>query len=73
MSLRPHVVRLEVSRLVSAFVFGFTVPSQNKLKILEAAARYEPDQIGALLRREGLYFSHPSVWRRQREASTLEA
>ena len=31
----------------------------------------EPGQIGALLRREGLYSSHLTTWRRQREAGAL--
>lgn len=31
----------------------------------------EPGEIGALLRREGLYSSHLSVWRRQRDAGAL--
>lgn len=31
----------------------------------------EPGAIGALLRREGLYSSHLSVWRRQRDAGAL--
>ena len=40
-----------------------------KLRILQAAeACTEPGEIGALLRREGLYSSHLSKWRRQREA-----
>ena len=47
--------------------------AKHKLEILEAAARCEPGEIGALLRREGLYSSHLSVWRRQRETGTLEA
>ncbi len=35
-----------------------------KLKILTAAARCtKPGELGALLRREGLYSSHLSVWR----------
>ncbi|MCP5117341.1 MAG: transposase [bacterium] len=33
----------------------------------------EPGQIGALLRREGLYSSHLTTWRRQRESGTLKA
>ena len=32
----------------------------------------EPGEIGALLRREGLYSSHLSKWRRQRNAGALE-
>jgi len=46
-----------------------TYTAQYKLRILrEADACTEPGQIGALARREGLYTSHLSVWRRQREA-----
>lgn len=42
----------------------FTV--SYKLRILqEADACTKPGQIGALLRREGLYFSNLSIWRRQ--------
>jgi transposase len=45
-----------------------------KLKILEQAdACKEPGQLGALLRREGLYYSNVVAWRRQREQSTLKA
>lgn len=47
--------------------------AKYKLDILEQADRCEPGQIGALLRREGLYSSHLSTWRRQREAGALEA
>ena len=39
-----------------------------KQRILEAADRCsEPGQVGALLRREGLYSSHLTNWRRERE------
>jgi transposase-like protein len=45
-----------------------------KLRILEeAAACCAPGQVGALLRREGLYSSHLVDWRRQRAAGTLAA
>jgi transposase len=45
-----------------------------KLDILrEADACTEPGQLGALLRREGLYSSHLSDWRRKREAGELQA
>ena len=44
-----------------------------KLRILHAVeACTEPGEIGALLRREGLYSSHLSKWRRQRDAGALE-
>jgi transposase-like protein len=45
-----------------------------KLSILEQADRCEkPGQLGALLRREGLYSSSLNTWRRQRESGTLKA
>lgn len=45
-----------------------------KLRILEEVDRCtEPGEIGALLRREGLYSSLLSRWRRQREAGAEEA
>jgi transposase-like protein len=44
-----------------------------KLAVLEEADRLsEPGAIGALLRREGLYSSHLSVWRRERDSGALE-
>ncbi len=46
---------------------------QYKLGILEEADRCGPGRIGTLLRREGLYSSHLTTWRRQREAGALEA
>jgi len=39
----------------------------------EADSLTEPGQTGAPLRREGLYSSHLSTWRRQREQGLLEA
>ena len=48
--------------------------AEYKLRIVEEADRCtEPGQIGALLRREGLYSSHPGEWRRIRERWQLEA
>lgn len=45
-----------------------------KLAVLAEADRLtEPGAIGALLRREGLYSSHLTMWRREREADALEA
>ena len=45
-----------------------------KLAVLrEADGLTRPGEIGALLRREGLYSSHLSTWRAQREAGALEA
>ena len=43
-----------------------------RLRIVEEADRCtEPGQIGTLLRREGLYSSQLSTWRRQRAEGTL--
>ena len=48
----------------------FTV--EYKAKILaEADACTEPGMLGGLLRREGLYSSHLSTWRRQRDEGAL--
>jgi transposase-like protein len=45
-----------------------------KLRMLQAAdACSQPGQIGELLRREGLYFSHLTTWRRQRDQGLLNA
>jgi transposase-like protein len=46
--------------------------AEYKLKILrEAEACTKPGEIGALLRREGLYFSNVRTWRAQRQAGEL--
>lgn len=45
-----------------------------KLRILGEAERCNaPGQLGELLRREGLYSSHLTSWRKQRDAGALEA
>ena len=47
-------------------------PREYKLCILREADRCtRPGQLGALLRREGLYSSHLTTWRQQREEGTL--
>lgn len=47
--------------------------AQYKLRILDEADRcQQAGQLGALLRREGLYSSHLNTWRKQRQASTLQ-
>ena len=46
----------------------------EKRRILEAADRCtRPGEVGALMRREGVYSSSLSTWRRQREAGDLAA
>lgn len=48
--------------------------AEYKLRILrEAEACTRPGEIGALVRREGIYTSHLSKWRQQRDAGALEA
>ena len=46
--------------------------AEYKLRILEEAdSCTEPGEIGALLRREGLYSSHLTTWRQQRQTGGL--
>lgn len=46
--------------------------SQYKLQVVEEADRCSnPGEVGALLRREGIYSSSLSQWRRQRDAGAL--
>lgn len=47
---------------------------EYKLRIVEAADRCRnPGEVGALLRREGLYSSLLSIWRQQRRDGALDA
>jgi len=52
-----------------------TFSIEYKMRILEQAdaASATPGGVGALLRREGLYSSHLTSWRRERQAGILEA
>lgn len=57
----PHVRRRQFS-------------NADKRRILHAADRCtRPGEVGALMRREGVYSSSLSTWRRQREAGDLAA
>jgi transposase len=48
--------------------------AKEKLRILEEAdACIEPGELGALLRREGIYSSYLSRWRRERDRGQLQA
>lgn len=48
--------------------------AKDKLRILEEAeACTEPGELGALLRREGIYSSYLSRWRRARDRGQLQA
>lgn len=46
--------------------------AQEKLRILEEADACEHGEIGALVRREGIYTSYLSRWRRERKRGALE-
>ena len=46
---------------------------EYKLRILQEAERCSEGQIGALLRREGIYSSHLSRWRKKRDQGALAA
>lgn len=50
-----------------------TFTAAYKLKILDDADGCSEGEIGALLRREGLYSSHLTAWRRQRAEGALQA
>ncbi|GLR77740.1 hypothetical protein GCM10007856_04080 [Azospirillum oryzae] len=43
----------------------------DKLRVLEEIDRAGPKEIGAILRREGLYSSNVTRWRRQRDGGQL--
>ena len=45
--------------------------AEYKLRILQEADRCAPGELGALLRREGLYSSNLSKWRWERQAGQL--
>lgn len=60
----PEVLEKAQRRIYSA---------QYKLRILQETDTCSEGQIGAILRREGLYSSHLTTWRRQRQAGQLAA
>lgn len=64
-ALDPEVLERPLRRKYTA---------EYKLRVLEEADRCSrPGELGALLRREGLYSSNLTTWRRQRERGVLEA
>src|SRR5574341_1168361 len=66
----PGPIANEVEVLAKATRRRFS--AEYKLKILrEADACTEPGELGALLRREGLYSSNLTTWRAQRERGEL--
>ncbi len=66
--LRPEVPEVEV--LAKATRRRLTAEYKRQI-LREADACREPGAIGALLRREGLYSSHLTTWRAQRERGEL--
>jgi transposase len=60
----PEVVEKAQRRIYTA---------EYKLRILQETDTCSEGQIGAILRREGLYSSHLTTWRRQRQAGQLAA
>ncbi len=65
---RPDVPEVEV--VAKAIRRRFTAEYKRKI-LREADACTAPGAIGALLRREGLYSSHLTTWRAQRERGEL--
>jgi len=59
----PEVLETPVRRKFTA---------ADKLRILQEADACAPGELGALLRREGIYRSHLKQWRDQRDAGSLE-
>ena len=62
-----------VATEVSARPTRRSFSNDYKLSILEEADRCGPGELGALMRREGLYSSHLSTWRAQRREGALSA
>ena len=60
----PEVLEKAQRRLYTA---------EYKLRILQETDTCSEGQIGAILRREGLYSSHLTTWRRQRQTGQLAA
>src|SRR3990172_2493448 len=48
-----------------------TFSAAEKLRILREAERCPKGELGALLRREGIYSSHLTTWRRERDRNQL--
>jgi transposase len=66
----PGTITGEVEVMAKATRRRFS--AEYKLKVLrEAKACTQPGELGALLRREGLYSSNLRTWREQREAGEL--
>ena len=70
----PSAVRPSSDSEVVARARRRTFTNADKRRILQAADQCtKPGEVGALMRREGVYSSSLSTWRRQREAADLVA
>ena len=67
----PHPPRPDPEVVERAHRRQFT--ASYKLHILDEADACKPGELGALLRREALYSSHLTAWRRQRDQGVLSA
>jgi transposase-like protein len=73
-SAAPAAPRAAPDPEVSAIAKRRQFSAAYKLAVLEEVDHCSnPGAIGALLRREGLYSSHLTMWRREREAGALAA
>jgi transposase len=63
-------VAQEIEVVAKATRRRFTLEYKRKV-VLEADACKTPGEVGALLRRDGLYSSHPATWRAARERGDL--
>lgn len=70
----PQITRLGSDSEVVAHAKRRNFSPAQKRRILEEADRCtKPGEVGALMRREGIYSSALSTWRRQRDAGDLAA
>lgn len=73
-ALPPVPSRLDAGGEVVPHARRRQFSNADKRRILEAADRCtRPGEVGALMRREGVYSSSLSTWRRQREVADLAA
>ena len=68
---RAHAVAIHRDPPYSSAPFAATFNARYKLAVLADMTRTDDGAKGALLRREGLYTSHISEWRRARDAGAL--
>jgi len=71
-SLPPAASRPNPEVVADAKRRSFTGEYKQRILAEADSAAAQPGAIGALLRREGLYSSHLSTWRREREAGILK-